>query len=487
MSGAEMLRATTKKCAGKALTLNLLKAALLTGVALAMVAQPASADTLADAMALAYTGNPNLLAARAQLRATDEAVPIALSGWRPTLQVNGNVTRQRIETRQPPSPTGSIGSFQQNTAKTASVTFNQPLFRGFKTIAGTASAQNQVYAQRARLAGTEAQVMLQVATAYLDVLQYQAVVDLNRNNVQVLSRQLEATNDRFRVGEITRTDVAQSEASLAGSRAGLVLAEGQLQQARSAYENVVGKAPENLVQPAIPTTLPPNLEAAVTAAIAANPNFLAADYTALAAAENVTVVQGDLLPSASFVAQWTKGYDTSVTGYRSDQAIAQAQVTIPLYQQGAEWARLRQAKDTASQARLLADQARLDARNASTVAFEAYQSATASLESFKAQIAASEISVEGLQRQQEVGSATILDVLIQEQNLLTARVNLVRTQRDQAVAAHQILSSTGRLNAADLSLNAPVYDPTSHYNSVKFQAIGPDAQPQSAVNPGKKP
>ena len=483
-----MLRANEAgKFAGKALVRALLTSAAMAIPLLIVGAQQASADTLSDAMAMAYTGNPNLLAARAQLRATDEAVPIALSGWRPTLQVNGNVTRQRIESTQPPGPTGSVGSFLANTAKTASVTFNQPLFRGFKTVAGTSSAQNQVYSQRARLSGTEAQVMLQVATAYLDVLQYQAVVELNQNNAQVLSRQLEATNDRFRVGEITRTDVAQSEASLAGARASLVQAEGQLQQARSAYENVVGKAPENLVQPGIPTNLPASLDAAVAAAIAANPNFLAADYSALAAKDNITVAQGDLLPSASFVAQWTKGYDTSLNGYRSDNAIAQAQVTVPLYQQGAEWARLRQAKDTASQARLLADQARLDARNASTVAYEGYQAATATIESFKAQIAASEISVEGLQRQQEVGSATILDVLIQEQNLLSARVNLVRSLHDQAVAAFQVLSATGRLNAADLALNAPVYDPTVHFNSVKFQAIGPDAMPQSAVNPGAKP
>jgi outer membrane protein len=481
MLGAGMRADVTNKFTAKSLMRVLMATA-----ALAMIAQPAAADTLADAMSMAYTGNPNLLAARAQLRATDESVPIALSGWRPTLQVNGNVTRQRVETTSP-GPAGSIGSFQSNTAKTASVTLNQPLFRGFKTVFGTSAAENTVYSQRARLAGTEAQVMLQVAIAYLDVLQNQAVVELNMNNTQVLSRQLEATNDRFRVGEITRTDVAQSEASLAGARAGQVQAEGLLQQARSAYENVVGKAPENLVQPAIPQNLPANLEGAVTAAIASNPNYIAADYAARSATDNITVVQGDLLPSASLVAQWTKGYDTSVTGYRSDQAIAQAQVTVPLYQQGAEWARLRQAKDTASQARLLADQARLDARNASTVAYEAFQSATASIESYKSQIAASEISVEGLQRQQEVGSATILDVLIQEQNLLSARVNLVRTLHDQAVAAYQVLSSTGRLNAADLGLNAPVYDPTAHYNSVKFQAIGTDSQPQSAVNPAAKP
>jgi outer membrane protein len=294
--------------------------------------------------------------------------------------------------------------------------------------------------------------------------------------VQLLSRQLDATNDRFRVGEITRTDVAQSEASLAGARAALVQAEGLLQQARAAYENVVGKAPENLVQPALPNNLPKNLDSAVSVAVASNPNYVAADYTARAADENVAVARGALLPSASLVAQYTKGYDTSVIGARADQTIIQGQVTVPLYQQGAEYAQLRQAKDTAGQQHLLADQARLDARNAATVAYESLQSTTASIESFKSQNAASEISVEGLQRQQEVGSATILDVLIQEQNLLGARVNLVRTLHDQAVAAFQLLSATGDLTGDKLALNVPLYDPAAHYNDVKFQAFGWNSQ-----------
>jgi TolC family type I secretion outer membrane protein len=264
-------------------------------------------------MALAYENNPNLLAARARLRATDENVPIALSGWRPSLALNGNAQRNRNEnTIIAGSGVGQIvtGGTTLRTQQTVNAQFSQPLFRGFRTVASTSQARNTVKAERARLQQTEAQVLLQVATAYLDVLQNQAVVDLQRNNVQVLGRQLDATNDRFRVGEITRTDVAQSEAQLAASRASLVASESALQLARSAYLNVVGKAPEGLVQPMLPMNLPATLDAAVAAAMERNPNFLAADFTAKAAEDNVSVVRGELLPSANLVAQYSRGWNT---------------------------------------------------------------------------------------------------------------------------------------------------------------------------------
>jgi len=454
--------------------------ALLTSSALVLLAvAPAHAETLHEAMAMAYQGNPNLQAARAQLRATDEQVPIAISGWRPTLSVNGTLSRNRSETI---IPTGTSGP---GTVTAAGVTlrtqeqvvgqFTQPLFRGFKTVAGIAQATDQVSAQRARLEATEAQVMLQVATAYMDVLEYQAVVDLTRNQVQVLSRQLEATNDRFRVGEITRTDVAQSEASLAGARASLVQAEGLLQQARSAYDNVVGKPPENLVHPALPANLPTTLDVAVSTAIAENPNYMAADFTAKAADENITVVRGDLLPSINVVGQYTRGWNTVANDSKVTGIVATAQVVVPLYQQGAEYARLRQAKHLASQSRSLADQAKLDARNFATTAWESLQSNTAQNTSYAAQISANEIALEGVQREAEVGSRTVLDVLNAEQTLLNSRVNLVRSQHDQAIAAHQLLSAMGALTASDLNLNVPIYDPIAHFNDVKYKAFGSDS------------
>ena len=454
--------------------------ALLAGSAIAMVAAfPAGAETLQEAMAMAYQGNPNLLAARAQLRATDEQVPIAISGWRPTLTVNGVLSRNRSETIIPSGTSGpgtvTAAGTTLRTQETIVGQFTQPLFRGFKTVAGTAQANDQVMAQRARLQATEAAVLLQVATSYFDVLEFQAVVELNRNQVQVLGRQLEATNDRFRVGEITRTDVAQSEASLAGARAALVQAEGLLQQARSAYENVVGKPPENLVQPALPANLPTSLDLAVSTAVAENPNYVAADYTAKAADENVTVVRGDLLPTVNVIGQYTRGWNTVANDSKTEAMVAQAQLVVPLYQSGAEYARLRQAKHQAGQSRSLADQAKLDARNLATTAWESFQSNTAQNTSFASQISANEIALEGTQREAEVGSRTVLDVLNAEQILLNSRVNLVRSQHDQAVAAHQLLSAMGALSAEDLGLSVPLYDPVAHYNDVKYKAFGSDS------------
>jgi outer membrane protein len=454
-----------------------LKAVLLAGAAslLPLAIMPASADTLQDAMSLAYQGNPNLLAARAQLRAVDEAVPQALSGWRPTLTVNGTVTNNRTENQVfSGGGVGQVvtGGITQRFQKQAAAQFTQPIFRGFRTWAQTSQAKNQVYAQRARLRATEAQVLLQVATAYFDVLQNLAVVDLTMNNVQVLTRQLEATQDRFRVGELTRTDTAQADASLAGARAALVQSEGALQQARSAYTNVVGKAPENLTAPPLPANLPRTIDEVLSQVMVNNPAAIAADFAAKAAGNNVTVVQGDLLPSVNLIGQYSRGWNTVADQSKSEQVVAQAQVVVPIYQQGAEYSRLRQAKHTAGQQRYVAEQAKLDARNIATQAWENLQATTASIESYRAQIAANEIALEGTQREAEVGSRTVLDVLNAEQFLLQARVNLVRAQHDQFLAAHQLLAAIGMLNGEGMGLSGPIYDPIEHYEDVQFQAFG---------------
>lgn len=464
------------------LTARHFKYVLLGSMALGLCSPTASADTLQDAMALAYQGNPNLLAARAQLRATDENVPIALSGWRPTLDVTGQFQNSSNETQV--FSGGNVGQVVTGgttvrTSQSLRVQVVQPIFRGFRTIAQTAQARNRVAAQRARLEATEAQVLLQAATAYLDVILNQTVVELRMNNVQVLTRQLEATNDRFRVGEITRTDVAQSEANLAGAKAELVQAEGALQQARSAYQNIVGKAPENLERPDLPGLLPDSLQAAIDVAIRDNPNFLAADYTALAADEAITLARGDLLPSVQLVGSFSKGWNTVADKSRTENATALAQVSVPIYQAGAEYARLRQSKHTAGQQRLLADQARLDARNAATASWEDLQATTAAIESFQAQVSANEIALEGVQREAEVGARTVLDVLEEEQRLLNSRVNLERSQRDQVVAAYQLLSAMGMLTGGEMGLDVATYDPETHFDDVEYQFFGGDTDARS--------
>ncbi|TAK98800.1 MAG: hypothetical protein EPO08_18200 [Rhodospirillaceae bacterium] len=470
------------------LNMGIIKAALVCGTAIVLVSTPVMAETLVEAMAIAYDSNPNLRAARAQLRATDENVAIAMSGWRPSIIVNGSVNRQRSTIFEPgvTAPPGTQGGTlgpggavtptilgtNLLTDEQLSATITQPLFRGFKTVAGVAQSKDQVIAQRARLQATESQVLLQVATAYHDVLEDQALVDLNQNQVQVFKRQLEATQDRFRVGELTRTDVSQAEASLSGAQAALVQAQGVLEQARAEYLNAVGKTPETLAPPPLPQNLPASETDAADLAINTNPNYVAADYTARAADENIRVVQGDLLPSASLVGQYTKGWNTIIRGSTAEVLVGEAQVTVPLYQQGAEWARLRQAKSSFGQARLLADQARRDARSTAISSWNTLQSATAAQSSIQSQISANEIAAEGVQREAEVGSRTVIDVLIAQQTLLSSRVSLVQNLHDQQVAAYQLLSAIGKLTAGDLGLGVKIFDPEEHYKDVRSQPIG---------------
>jgi len=439
------------------------------------VSAPGSAQTLEEALALAYQKNPSLLAARAQLRATDEGVPIALSGWRPSVSISGDLSRRRNETEI----FGSQGSGAQfsggttlRTSQQTTLQAQQPLFRGFRTLANTEQAKANVAAQRARLTSTEQNVMLDAASAYFDVLRDQAVVDLNEQNVRVLNRQLEATLDRFRVGEITRTDVAQAEARLSGAVAARIRAEGNFQRSVAAYVNTIGQMPQALTQPNPPQMLPGSLENAISLAITENPNFIAANFTAEAAQQTVRAVRGELLPTVDLQGSYSRAWDTVADQSIVRGASARAVVTVPLYQKGAVYARLRQAKHTAGQRQLEAEQARLDARESVTSAWENYQAATASIESIAAQINASEIALEGVQREAEVGSRTVLDVLDAEQELLDARVDLVTSQREQLVAAYQLLSSMGKLTAVELGLNVNTYDPTAHYRNVEGQFFG---------------
>ncbi len=437
--------------------------------------KPADADTLREALALAYANNPSLLAARAQLRAVDESVPIALSGWRPSVTVNGNVSRARNES----VIQGTVGSGAQftggttlRTSQSASIGVSQPLFKGFKTQAATAAAKANVEAQRASLKSSEQQVLLAAATAYFDVLRDTAVVELRTNNVQVLTRQLEATQDRFRVGEITRTDVAQAEARLSASVSARILAEGNLQQSRAAYVSAIGKPPENLVTPDPLGSLPSSRDEAIAAASEENPSLVAALFTAEAAQEGIKSARGDLLPTVSLEGQLSKGWDTIADQSVTEGASARAVLTVPLYQGGVVYARLRQAKHTAGQRRLESDQARLDARESATSTWEIYQSSRASIASIETQIVASEIALEGVQREAEVGARTVLDVLDAEQELLDARVNLVTAQRDQLVATLQLQAAIGRLTAEDLALNVSLYDAMDHYKDVRGSFFG---------------
>lgn len=432
----------------------------------------AHSQTLEEALTAAYNNNPTLLAERARLRSTDELVPQALAGWRPTVRLAADAGKSRVD-----SNTAVVTNPQTRTPRSLALQLSQPVYDGGRTPAAIEQSENTVRSGQAQLSATEQAVLLSAATAYMNVVRDQAVLELNINNVQVLRRQLEAARDRFRVGEITRTDVSQSEARVARSIADRVAAEGNLQASRAAFQNVVGIMPERLMAPTVVGELPASLPQAVELAATQNPAVVATRYAAAAAADGIDVVKAETLPDVTLSGGLSRNYDAVTTGSRSDVAQATVNLTVPLYQAGADYSRVRQQKHVANQRRIETDQERRDAIETAARAWEALQAAQAQITSFRAQIEASEIALEGVQREAQVGSRTVLDVLDAEQELLDSRVNLVRAQRDEGVAAVQLKSAIGRMTAQGLGLPVEVYNPARNYETVRGRWIGTDIEP----------
>ncbi|TWA88117.1 outer membrane protein/adhesin transport system outer membrane protein [Azospirillum brasilense] len=449
---------------------HLMATALTLGVAIVGGIDTASAQSLEDALAQAYSNNPALAAQRARQRAVDESVPQALSGYRPTVRATADITRNATNSTFQGGETGS-----ENNAKSVGVTATQPLY---DATVGPAvrRAERTVEAQRATVLANEQQILLNAAAAYLDVVQNQAVLELQANNEQVLRRQLDAARDRFRVGEYTRTDVSQSESRLAASIAARISAEGTLQASRATYERVVGSMPGKLKAPKPKFKLPGTLDEVVEMARSNNPSVLSATYTEAAQREAVDQQFGRLLPSANLSAQANRtidaGRSSGIDIKRQDGAQLTAQITIPLYQAGLPEALTREAKHTANQARLQIDDTRRQAVEAAISAWQGLQAARASIESYNSQIRAAEIALEGVRQEAQVGSRTVLDVLNQEQELLNARVNLVRAQRTEMVQAFTVLGAIGQLTARQLNLPVQYYDADTHYKQVRNKWIG---------------
>ena len=427
---------------------------------------PAQALTLEDALAAAYLSNPTLEAERARVRAVDEQVPQALSNWRPRVDVTGDYGRRRTETG------GVTPRYTTTTPHNLGIRVQQNLFRGFRTQNQTSAAEHSVLAARSGLNSVEQQILLSAVESYVDVLRDQAVLDLNRNNEEVLQRQLEATQDRFEVGEITRTSVSQAESRLAGAVAARVAAEGTLRSSMAVFERIIGLPAEDLSQPGALPPLPETLEEALRMAEQNQPQVLAADYNALAAQDAIRVVGGELLPTVALEASYGRRWDATTRDSYSGVAEIKATLVAPLYEGGFVYSRLREAKHQAGQRRIEVDVARQSARAQGVIAWESLNSAAAQISAISAQVEAASIALEGVQREAQVGARTILDVLDAEQELLDARVNLVRAQRNHRVAAYQMLSATGLLNAQTLGLEVDLYDPIVHYGQVRDQWIG---------------
>ncbi len=452
-------------------------------------AAPAWTQTLTEAFAYAYNNNPQLLAQRAALRATDESVPQALANWRPTVTFSGQAGYTRAGFEQPaqntlfasPCAGQPVGSscdtptqFSSFTSKQLDLRITQPVYRGGRTEAQTRQAINSVEAARAQTLGVETTVFQAVAQTYLDVVRDQTLVEVSRNNEAVLRKQLEATRDRFRVGEVTRTDVAQAESSYAQATAQRINAEGQLEVSRANFARAVGHPPGRLMLPRERPVLPATREEAQGLASGDNPNVIAASFTELAARDNVDVIRGQLLPQISIVGDLNRNFSPSFTlrNARQDTAAVTAQLTMPLYEGGAIYSQTRQAQQTVGQRRSQVDDARRQAVQTASQSWETLQAARAAIASFGAAVKAAQIALEGTQQEALVGSRTVLDVLIAQQQLFTTQSQLVTSQHDAALAEFNLAAATGRLIAPELRLPVKLYDMDRHYRSVKDKLLG---------------
>ena len=443
--------------------------AAATFMTLAFSPQVVKAQSLIDAFTSAYYNNPKLLSGRAGLRATDEDVSQALANWHPNISMTLDLGYESSFN------TNSTGTSKNQTRQQQSygVDIKQSLFRGGRTVASTNKAENSIQAKRALLLATEQTVLLNVVSAYMNVFRDEAVLNLNLNNEQVIKRQLEATRDRFEVGEITRTDVHQAEARLAKTTAERIKSEGDLVSTKADYRNVVGEAaPTNLKVPVITFALPASKEEAIKLAVVKSPAVISAEFDRLAAIDNADGVWGELLPDVELTAGWKNAWEGSAEQGHIRTADIGIGINIPIYQQGRVYSRLRAARQTAAKLAFVIDEKRRAAVAGATRAWESLITAQAQVTSFNAQISANIVALEGVQREAFVGSRTVLDVLDAEQELLDSRVSHVRSERDQVVAVYELKSAIGQLTALFLELPVTLYDPLGHYQEVRGKWFG---------------
>jgi outer membrane protein len=443
---------------------------LLLFAGLGAIAAPSWADDLRGALEQAYASNPAMQAARANQRATDETVPIARSAGLPSLSGSANYTEfVRKSANNFTSPDRSFG---------AGLSLAVPIYSGGAVKNSVQAAETRVDAGQADLRGTESGLFSQVVASYMDVILNEAVVGLNRNNVEVLRVNLEATRDRFEIGDLTRTDVAQSESRLALARTDLRTAQANLIRSREVYIQVVGKAPVDLQPPPPLPGMPGSTDDAVSVALDSNPDLIAARQRARAAGFDVRTASAGRLPKVSIFTGLdytdylgTLGGVSSGTGaFNQSQTTAQAGIraTIPLFQGGLPAAQRRQAQ--AREGAALEQEIGAERAVIATVraAYASWQATSEIIISTQTAVDAATLSLEGVRAENSVGNRTILDILNAEQELLQARSRLVTARRNAYVAGFALLAAMGKAEARDLGIDGGVlYDPETNYNRVR--------------------
>lgn len=440
----------------------LLTAALAAGLTPAA----AQADTLADALATAYENNPTLDGARQQARQADEGFAQARAAFLPQVGITGSYgTQLRITESQTTFGTQR----QKNTfePQNATITASQSLFEGGRRVAQLGQADAQIRGAQQGLRATEQNVLLQVIAIYMDVRRDGEAVRIREANVALLERQLQAAKDRFAVGEITRTDVAQAQARLAGAQAGLAAARADLEASRAEYVRIVGAPANGLEPPPEVKGLPAALNEAVDTALAQNPDYLRFRQNERAAREQVRIERADLLPGVSVFGRMARDIEPTGPGIEQESQVAGAQVTIPLFEGGFARSRTRSAKVGVLRAQAQTEEVRRTVVSQTTAAWNDYAAALRVIEASREQERANKLALEGVEQEQQVGLRTTLDVLDAQQELLDSQLAVIRAERDAYVAAHGLLLSIGMLDAKALNINVALYDPDEHRRAVR--------------------
>ncbi len=437
------------------------------GMAL-LLAGPASAESIFGALAKAYENNANLNSARAGVRVTDEDVPIAKSGMRPVIVGRGTLSHSNTTSGQV-SRTLTAGSF--------GVFLSQTLFDGFQTRNNVRAAEAAVRAARENLRNTEQNTLFDAATAYMDVILFRQIAALRQQNLEFLSEQVRAAKSRFEVGEGTRTDVAQAEASYSAAQAQLTAARAQVTSAEALYRQIVGVNPGRL-DPAKPLTklIPPSLEAAYARGLSEHPAIKATLHAVDASGYRVKSAEGALLPKLSAEMGVALTHQHTSPGAVGDgggtNATIGATLTVPIYQGGLASSIVRQSKESLGQARINVDVSRDQVRAAVASAWTQYEAAQRNIQANRQLVAAARLALEGVMAERDVGQRTTLDVLNAQADVIDAQVALAAAERDGVVASFAIASATGRLSAAQLGLKVRLHDPREHYHAVRDKWYG---------------
>lgn len=431
-----------------------------------------AAQSLTEALALAYSNNPQLNAARAQARATDEGLGIAQGAGRPKINGSASIGRSYTAYGYQAYTNGGANVDFYNTPASFGITLVQPLYTGGQITAGVNQAEAAIRAQRELLRSSEQSVLLSAGTAFMDVIRDTALVSLQESNVKFLTEQVRAARDRFNVGEGTQTDVAQAEATYQLAVSQLNASRAQLNASRAVYRQVIGKDPGKLSgATSVDRMLPKSMEASVKAAQSENPSILAGIHNIDVAIQNVKYLEGALLPQVSAQVSASRAFDNPT--YKTlNNTTASVNVTVPLYQGGGEYAKIRQAKEQLGASRLQVDLARDTVRANVVSAWGMLQAANASIEAYRAQVEASQLALNGVIEEQRVGQRTTLDVLNQQTALITARSNLVNAERQRVVSSFQLVAAVGRLDVDHLKLKVTTYDPGEHAEAVRDKWIG---------------